>query len=468
MKKLNILLLNPPFNQIVIRDYYCSKTSRTNYIYPPLDLLMQSGWLGEKNNLFLIDAIADKLGDRRTIEKIQQSDIDVILFITGSVSYKKDFEFIKKVREIISLKNRNIKIIGSGDIFMERGIERLQENDFIDAIALDFTNRDILNYLNGNYENIENMVFRRKGKFEFINLPRKKYYEFELPTPMHELFLNKNYRMPFLRHRIFAPILTDFGCPFKCSFCIMSTLGYKYRTIDNVIEELNLLKKLNIQEIFFFDQTFGAKRERLIKLCQEMINRKYNFGWVCFSRVDIAEEETLKLMKESGCHTIIFGIESGSDEILKKYKKGYTTERIKETLRICSKLSIKTVGTFILGLPEETRETINDTINLACSIGCDYASFHIAVPRLGTELKKQLCEEHFISDSLDAMDQSGSFIAMSTKFLSKKEVLEYRKKAHISFYLRPSFIFKKIMKIKSLHHLKSEIEHGFQLIRRNL
>jgi anaerobic magnesium-protoporphyrin IX monomethyl ester cyclase len=353
-------------------------------------------------------------------------------------------------------------LIGTGDIFLERGEELLAKNPFIDVALLDFSSDDLLKYLEGSER--QNMVVREGGEAHALPIKRGAYEKFSLPIPRHDLFLHKAYRLPFL-DRPFATVLTDFGCPFKCTFCVMSTLGYRYRDVENILEELSFIRSLDVSNIFFIDQTFRARRTDNLELCRAMVSGGFKFNWICYSRVDVVDEEVLLKMKEAGCHTIMFGVESGSPQILSAYRKGYTLERIRETFALCKKLGIRTVGTFIIGLPEDTEQSCRETIDLACSLDCDYASFNFAVPRSGTGLRSDAVQRGLINADIAMMDQSGSFIAMPTLTLSTERLKQLRRLAICRYYLRPGYLWKRLRRLSSPQELREMVYAGVSLFR---
>lgn len=458
MKK-NVLLLNPPGERVYIRDYYCSKTSKSNYLFHPIDLLVISGRIAEKYEVHVIDAIADKINTKKCLSIIDKLSPDVIISLIGAVSLDEDLSFLER------LKRQGRLILVSGDVVLEETEIWLKKHPFIDAVILDFTSCDIIPYLEGNYETISALVYRKGEEINGGKYERPKNAEFEMPIPRHEFFSSKNYRFPFVRHKEFATVLTDYGCPFRCSFCVMSTLGYRYREVEKVIEELRAIKKLEKKEIFFIDQTFGTNRKRTLDLCFRMKEEGFNFGWVCYSRVDLVSEEVVGAMKGAGCHTIMFGVESASEEILRKYRKGYDKTQIKETFRLCKKYNIRTVATFILGLPEETEETANETIEFLKEIDCDFASFNVAVPRMGTPLRLGAIRDGLVISDIAGMDQTGSTIAMPTKHLTRNQVYELKRKAIIGFYLRPFYLWKRLKGVATFYELKEQISEGWALLR---
>lgn len=458
MHQMKILLLNPPGEKLYIRDYYCSKVSKSNYLFQPIDLTILSGRLTERFEVKLIDAIADSLTPVDCLGAVESFSPDVVISLIGSVCLEED------IRCLESLKKDGRKILISGDAVLENPAGALKQYPFIDAVVLDFTSADPIAFIDGDFGRITSMVYRVGRKVVDTGYKRPGNEEYTLPIPTHELFTSKNYRFPFVKHKDFATVLTDYGCPFKCTFCVMSTLGYRYRTTANVLDEFASLQRLGKKELFIFDQTFGIYKKRALELCRGMESAGFGFGWVCYSRVDVVDGELLSAMKGAGCHTIMFGVESASEEILKKYHKGYTKAQIRDAFRHCKASGIRTVGTFILGFPDDTEDTINETIEFLKEIDCDFASFNVAVPRMNTGLRQEAIREGLIDSDLEVMDQTGSSIAMPTKYLTREQVQELKKRAVRQFYLRPSYLWKRLKSVSSFYELKEQVMEGWALL----
>ena len=219
-----------------------------------------------------------------------------------------------------------------------------------------------------------------------------------------------------------ASLLTDFSCPYNCSFCSINTLGFKVRPIASVIEEIKLLKKHNIDELFIRDQPFGADRNRTINLCQRIIQENFRLGWTCFSRVDIIKEDLIKIMKKSSLHTIIFGIESTNEDTLRDYNKNTSVDQMKKSIDLCRKNGVRAVGTFIIGLPRESKESIKKTVRMAKELKLDYASFNIAAPTFGSKFRADVIAKNLIDEDNIEMDTSKGTPIWKNNTLSNKEI----------------------------------------------
>ncbi len=454
MKK--VLLLNPPGKFNYTRDYFCSKVAKTNYAEHPIDLLILSGFLNSEHSLQLIDAIAQKLSFEDTYNCIEAIELDAIIFLTGTTSWVDDFPFLQKIKK----ERPHIKLIGLGDLFRDDKVFRA--NRWIDAVILDFTTNDVLQYLKGRFDNIKAMMLRDDNN-RIIIRKQKEICEFNIPIPRHELFLKFSYSFPFARHLPFTTILTDYGCPFNCRFCIYGTLGFKVRSLKNVFAELDHISDLKIKELFIKDQSFGANKKRTLELCQGMA-RDYNFSWTCFLRTDLVSDELLSAMKSAGCHTVMLGVESANERVLRKYKPGINKQNIRQAFQLCRQLKIDTVGIFILGFPEDDEESCRQTINFALELGCNFASFNIFVPKLDTPVRNEMGDDLLLKEK-EVMDQSGIASIHGSKNLSGEQLYNLRKLAIRKFYLRPSYILKKLIRIHSLHELRMLKSSAVHLLR---
>ena len=458
-----VLLLNPPAPDLVIRDNYCSKTTKSNLVPHPLDLLMQSGRLAARFEIAVHDAIAERWNEAECGSRILDWRPDAIFFLSGVVSWDHDLPFLCRVKKALG---GDTVLIGSGDCFLEDPQGWLAAHPYLDGLALDFSTDDVARFLLGDDAALEHFALRRGETVRVVDGPRQRKKPFHVPLPRHDLFRHPNYHFSFLRRRPWATVMTDFGCPYPCTFCLQSVIGSKYRPVDDVMAELRSLIALGVRDVLFHDQTWGVHRQRNLELCAAMVAAGFDLGWTTFTRVDVVDDEVLAAWKAAGCHTLMFGVEFASADMLKRYRKGYRPAQIVEGLARTRRHGIRTVGTFLLGLPEETRETMEDTLRLACDLPLDYASFNVAVPRHGTPLRAQaralgLLDEHA------PMDQSGAYVMMGTTALTPAEVLAAKQRAVRRFYLRPRWLLERLRGTGSWAELGWQVREGAALLARN-
>lgn len=460
MEKKRVLLLNPPGDKLYIRDYYCSFSSKADYYWPPQDLIYLSGILDRDFSVEVVDAIVNHLSEARVLDTVLDSEPDAVLFTTGTATMKSDLRLMGRIKD-----KKDIPIIASAGILKFLGSEFLKKYPVVDAMLLDFTEENIVPYILDKTDGpLRGLVFRQNGRF--VTCGENPPARFQVPTPRHDLFDFAKYRIPIAKRFPFTVVVTSLGCPYSCGFCTAGAFGYRTRDVDGVIAELEELARLGVKEILFQDPTFTINTNRVVEICQRMVEHNLDFTWSCNGDIKSLNEEKIKHMKTAGCHTISLGIESGSDEILKKYSKMITTQEIKEMIRLLNSYKIRVLGYFIIGLPGEDTASIRETIDLAKQLDIDIASFAIATPDIGTPLRQEALKKGWLGAEADVFD-STDFPIIETETLSKEDVWEMRSRAVREFYLRPSYLFKKLRQIRSIRDLKVAIANALSLFRKS-
>lgn len=443
-----VVLVNPPNKDIVLRDMYSSTISKGLYNWPNVDLLVLSGILRDTYDVTLIDANTLGMSLDETVEIISAFNPMGICCAFGASVKNDDYQFIKALH----LRLPNARIIGNGGILYHNALEEMQKHPELDACLLNFTTDDIVKYFSSQYEKMNNVVFRHNGKIietPLIYPPNN----FSYSVPLHEELPLTKYRLSHGRNIPLSSVLTSYGCPARCSFCIAGRIDYRYRDPANVVEELDMLHSIGVREIFFRDNTFCASKLPGYKLLKAMIEKDYSFSWVGDTRASVITEETVELMKASGCHALHIGVESSNQEIIDRYKKSVTIDQIRRAFALCKCNGIATVGYFILGLPGETREDVLRTIDFAVELDCDYASFNIPIPIIGTKLREEALENNWVYDVEATYDGSATPL-IRTKFLTPDEINELRNIAYKKFYFRINYALKSIARLKNLHQIK--------------
>jgi radical SAM superfamily enzyme YgiQ (UPF0313 family) len=457
---MRVLLLNPPGRQVYIRDYFCSKTTKSNYLFHPVDLLVLSGSLAQAHEVSVLDCMAERLQPEAAARRIEALKPEAIISLVGSVSWDEDRAFLADQAAL------GRRVLALGDVLHERADERLRQEPWLEAALDDFANEDALHLLAGRHDEVRNATFRSAtGELTVRDEPRSRG-TFRVPRPRHELFPRSGYQFSFARRAPFATVLTDYGCPYPCTFCVIGTLGFRTRPVTDVLEELDALRASGTREVFFMDQTFGVQKERALELCAELEERG-DLSWTAFTRPDRVDDELCSAMRRAGCHTLILGVESASDELLTLYKKGYSASVVVEAFRRAKRHGLRTVGTFIIGLPEESERSLTETLDLAVALDMDFMSLNMAVPRFGTPFRAAALSLGLAGEEDLVMDQGGAQAFLPTSTLDRETMLRLKKRMVRRFYLRPSYLLRRLAAVKSPRELVAQVREGLALLGRN-
>jgi len=260
----------------------------------------------------------------------------------------------------------------------------------------------------------------------------------------------EKYFIGYLLHP-YVSMYTGRGCPAQCTFCLWpQTIGghkYRVRSAQNVADEMAYMKKLfpQVKEFFFDDDTFTANLPRAREIAKKL--GPLGLTWSCNSRANL-EYNTIKFFKDSGLRLFLVGYESGNADILQRIKKGVTLEEMRKFTKACHQAGVVIHGTFILGLPVETRESIENTIRFAQELDVFSIQVSLAAPYPGTELFEMARQNGWVvkKDKTDLVEDDGfQQSALEYPGLSKDEIFEAVDRFYRAYYLRPKPILR-IMK----------------------
>ncbi len=368
---------------------------------PPLGLLYIAALLDKNGfNLRIFDICPD---DNNDISALISYSPDII-----GITILTDYSFrAKQITEIVKKKLPAAFVIIGGVHVTALPCESLI--DFSADVGVigegEYTMLELCNSLNhdSDWKNISGIVFMdENGKI--TNTTPREYIDNldELPLPARYLLNFEEYLIPpgmirgYWSERA-TTVMTSRGCPFTCIWCgSQCTFGRKvrYRSIVNVMLELeSLIEKYSVDSVWFVDDTFTLKKDRVLEFCDQMQKRKIKLAWGCQAHVKTADLEMFQAMKKAGMVQLDFGVESGSDRVLNYLKKNSDIVSIKKAFALAKKAGIRTCATFMFGSPGEEKEDVLATFKLAREIKPDFTSSFFITPYPGTELMGMALKE---------------------------------------------------------------------------
>ena len=261
-----------------------------------------------------------------------------------------------------------------------------------------------------------------------------------------------------------AVIFTSRGCPYDCKFCASSVINQqriRYRNMESIFREIDDVVSLGFNHITIDDDAFTLDGQRVKEFCTYLKSKYPSLFWDCDTRVDAVNEELLAVMKGSHCKKIAFGVESGSPRILKSINKNIDINQIKYAFKLAKKFKILTQAFMMIGFPEETAEDIKSTEKLIAEIKPDLLCLSIVVPYPGTAIYDDMLKKDYLDHAdWDLFNYFGENIPWHTKYFSGKDLVAIRKSINRKFYFHHSYIFRKMISVRSLAEIRYLIKGG--------
>jgi anaerobic magnesium-protoporphyrin IX monomethyl ester cyclase len=440
---MKVLLIYPP---LTLWERYSSDIGHAGGRQLPLGIFYLAAYIRAKGHeVCVIDAEAEQKTIADITALAERFHPDAVGISATTVAFPRGLQVTQALKDnlgdvpiiiggphvtaaaddVLSHPSFDVAVLGEGEVTLA---------DLLDTLATD-----------GDLAAVDGIAFRRNG--QTIMTPRRPFIEDidNISFPAYDLVPDMTlYNPPPANYKTLpvANIITSRGCPNQCTFCDRSVFGRKMRlrSPENIAAEIEMLyRQYHIREIAFVDDTFTLRPQRIIELFRILDEKKIRFPWTCMSRINTVDYEILKFMKQHGCWHISFGIESGSEEILRLIKKKISLKAAGKVIEICRNLRIRTKGFFIVGHPRETVETIEQTIRLALDLPLDDVVVTLNTPLPGTEQYESAGNYGM----LDHLDWS-SFNMWNPVFipsdLSRDLLISKHKEFYRRFYLRPRII----------------------------
>ena len=329
--------------------------------------------------------------------------------VIGFSSVSSQFHHVKKIAELIKNINENIFIV-CGGIHPTIFSDALLESEAIDGFFVGESETgfgNLLDKIKGNedFRDINNFAYKEDGKIIVNQLDPLIQHLDVLPYPMKDSLFEE-----FINTNGFAPFLFSRGCPFSCSYCSnhaiakiygMSRNKPRYRSVESCIEEIKVAREeYRFQTVYIMDDTFGLEKKWRKEFC-EKYRKEINVKFICLLRVNVVDEEFVKLLKKAGCYRIQFGVESGNEYVRNTVmNRNMSDKQIIEAFGLCRKYGIQTNALNIIGVPGETDDMIWDTIRLNRKIKPTDSAVNIFYPYKGTVLGDYCFSNDLVDEKL--------------------------------------------------------------------
>jgi hopanoid biosynthesis associated radical SAM protein HpnJ len=437
---MRTLFLNPPsyagFDGGAGARYQAKREIRS-FWYPT--------WLAQPAAIVPGSKLVDAQAAGLTLDDVVPSarEYDLAVLHTSSPTFPGDV----KVAEALKAANPSLLVgmVGAKVAVQPgRSLEASTAIDFVAREEFDFTVAEVaegrpLAAIDGlSYRDAAGQVVHNRDREILEDMDRLPFV-----TPVYHRDLRiEDYYIGYLQHP-YLSLYTGRGCRSRCTFCLwpQTVGGHRYRTrsVEKVLEEAALARELfpQMKELFFDDDTFTDDRGRAEAIARGLA--RLGITWSCNAKANVPRE-TLKVLRDNGLRLLLVGYESGNQQILINIKKGLRVDRARQFAADCHDLGITVHGTFILGLPGETKETIQETIRFAREVNPHSLQVSVAAPYPGTELYRQAVEQGWLpedADGADLVSEDGSQLAaLSYPHLEHTEILDSVDAFYRRFYFR--------------------------------
>ncbi len=441
---------------------------KENYgIFPSLSLLYVAGAAdGAGHDCLFLDLNANPEPMDSFVDKLKKFKPDYILYTITTYQFKENLDWARELK-----KAYDCPVIVGGvhlGIYAEETMDHLGfDIGFIGEVEislLQFLECDVMDL--ESFSSVPGIVFKKDGKIIRTRPAHQLQNVDQAHFPARHLVDNSRYHSFISKYKNFTCFISSRGCPFKCIFCEQGELKFRGRSAKSVVKELAYCyEHFKIREFDMFDSSFTISKQRVLEVCQAIIDSGLKVHWSVRSRVDCMNEEMLVMLRKAGCFRIYYGIESGNACILKTLKKDTNLNRMRDTIALTRKIGIDTFGYFMIGSPGETLETAKETIRFSKTLALDYAQFSKVTPMPATQLYSLYLQEFKEDYWKEYIRNPSDQIALARPGcnLSDQEIQRLCHQAYMEFYYRPRYVMGALKKIKSFEELTRSIKVALQM-----
>ncbi len=442
---MRVLLIYPPISKL---ERYSSAIGSAGGNQAPLGVFYLAAYLRQQGHpVQVIDGEANRLTAEDIAARAKQFQPQLLGISSSTVAFHRSLEVARALKDrwpelpivlggphpssnvhhAMSFPAFDFAVVGEGELTLAALVRSLAAGGDLSAV--------------------EGLAFRRDGEL-IVNPPRPRIADLDsLPFPAYDLIPNLDVYVPppcNYKKRPVANVITSRGCPNACTFCDRAVFGQRLRqrSAANIAAEIETLyHTYGVREIAFVDDTFTIRPARIRELFAVLAEKRISFPWTCMSRINTVDRELLSFMRAQGCWHISFGIESGSEDILRLIKKNISLRQVRQAVAWCRELGIRSKGFFMLGHPGETLETVEQTVQLALELPLDDVVVTINTPIPGSQQYAE-AEQYGWLDKNDWSRFNYWCPVFVPRGLSQEVLLEKHKDFYRRFYLRPRILWR--------------------------
>jgi len=419
-----------------------------------------------------LDCQVEDLSLEHAVQRTVDIQPDMLIMYIEQLTMEVDFEILRRLRGKITPL-----IVCVGPF-----VTPLDE-EFLDACAeanvvvrgeFDYVVAKIAHRLEegGDWHDVQGISFKMDGRLCRVGDVQHVADVDALPIPAYDLIDLSKYTESVNTNLPVATMITSRGCPYQCVYCWWPQTIYTHKwrsmSVDRVLREVKVLvEEMGVREIEFDDDIFEMNRDRVIAICEGMKQEGIDVFWAPQCRPDKVDKELLMIMRDAGCKRILYGCESGVQEVLDKMKKAFSVEDISRATKETKEAGIDVLNCFMLGFPWDTEETIERTIEFACEINAEFTQFGIPTPLPGTEYMDIIRDGGFLQTEDWSRFSGFSQAVVSFPHLHRERLDYWEKEAYRRYYLRWGYgwmMFKRAF--KSWDHFRQTLQLGRAYLKR--
>lgn len=441
--------------------------SKNAILAPPLGMAYLAALLRDKGyEVSFIDANILNLSKEKIIKRLNEFKPEYVLYTSITDNFQDTLSWIKEIK-----KEYNKPVIIGGPHMEIYPKETLTHECINYGVVGDGweTLPELLDALEHKKDltKVKGIVFREDGKVILTEDRPKRVGLEDVPFPARDLLPNEKYDTALSKARPITIMITALGCPFRCTYCCTDT-KLRTRSPEHIIAEVEeCINKYGIKEIEFYDETFTVNRKKMKRFLDLIEEKGLKFYWSIRTRVDCVDKELIDRMAKNGCIRINFGIESGDENVLKAINRHMSMDTIRKSVKWSKDAGILTFGFFMIGLPQDTKESIEKTLKLMLELDLDFMQLNKFTMLPKTKIYEDYVKKtgndfwrEYTLGKLTLDDLKRDYIKVTEEELDKYLERGYRK-----FYYRPKYIWKKLIAVSSFREFKRLTSGALSLLR---